>query len=68
MICSSLNLERFIVRPLLVTDPTNAWRRFWGSGQMLEVGYRQSVILSPEWFISTAMMTRRRIYYLLSIT
>src|SRR5215813_13364083 len=33
MICSSLNLERFIVRPLLVTDPTDAWRRFWGSGQ-----------------------------------
>src|SRR5690606_38783697 len=34
MICSSVNLDRLIVRLLQVTDSTQIWRNFRGSGQI----------------------------------
>lgn len=54
MICSSLNLDRFIVRLLAPTDSTQIWRKFRGSGQFRQViaekGYGRHHNIEPKRF------------------
>jgi len=44
MICSSVNLNRFIVRPSQVTDSTHFSRKFRGSGQEIKATQKISNI------------------------